>query len=95
MDRYLFIEALETAKCFEEGVIESAAAANIGSIMGIGYPPLTGGTVQFMQGYDGATGQGLAGFVERADQLTKLYGDRFAPTERLREMAAKGESFPA
>ena len=94
-DRYLFIEALETAKCFEEGVIESAAAANIGSIMGIGYPPLTGGTVQFMQGYDGPTGQGLAGFVERADQLTKLYGDRFAPTARLREMAEKGEHFPA
>ncbi|GAB3652521.1 3-hydroxyacyl-CoA dehydrogenase NAD-binding domain-containing protein [Nocardioides korecus] len=94
-DRYLFIEALETAKCFEEGVIESAAAANIGAIMGIGYPPLTGGTVQFMQGYDGATGHGLAGFVERADQLTKLYGDRFRPTDRLREMAEKGETFPA
>jgi 3-hydroxyacyl-CoA dehydrogenase/enoyl-CoA hydratase/3-hydroxybutyryl-CoA epimerase len=94
-DRYLFIEALETAKCFEEGVIESAAAANIGSIMGIGYPALTGGTVQFMQGYDGATGRGLRGFVARADQLTKLFGDRFEPTERLREMAEKGESFPA
>ena len=38
-DRMLFAEALETAKCFEEGVIESAAAANIGSIMGIGFPP--------------------------------------------------------
>ena len=50
---------IETAKCFEEGVIESSAAANIGSIMGIGYPALTGGTVQFMQGYDGRTGQGL------------------------------------
>ena len=94
-DRYLFIEALETAKCFEEGVITSAAAANIGSIMGIGYPPPTGGTVQFMQGYDGPTGRGLPGFVERADQLAKLYGDRFAPTARLREMAEKGERFPA
>ena len=94
-DRYLFIEAIETAKCFEEGVIESAAAANIGSIMGIGYPALTGGTVQFMQGYDGPTGRGLSGFVERARQLAKLYGDRFEPTARLVEMAEKGESFPA
>jgi 3-hydroxyacyl-CoA dehydrogenase/enoyl-CoA hydratase/3-hydroxybutyryl-CoA epimerase len=94
-DRYLFIEALETAKCFDEGVIESAAAANIGSIMGIGYPALTGGTVQFMQGYDGSTGRGLPGFVARAEQLAKLFGDRFEPTERLREMAEKGESFPA
>ena len=70
-DRYLFIEALETAKCFEEGVIESAAAANIGSIMGIGYPPLTGGTVQFMQGYDGRTGRGLTGFVARAERARR------------------------
>ena len=94
-DRYLFIEAIETAKCFEEGVIESAAAANIGSIMGIGYPALTGGTVQFMQGYDGRTGQGLTGFVARARELAEKYGDRFAPTDRLVEMAEKGESFPA
>ena len=51
-DRLLFVEALETAKCFEEGVIESAAAANIGSIMGIGFPPNTGGAAQFMTGYE-------------------------------------------
>ena len=94
-DRYLFIEAIETAKCFEEGVIESSAAANIGSIMGIGYPALTGGTVQFMQGYDGRTGKGLTGFVARARELAEKYGDRFTPTDRLVEMAEKGESFPA
>ncbi|MGN6781614.1 MAG: 3-hydroxyacyl-CoA dehydrogenase NAD-binding domain-containing protein [Marmoricola sp.] len=94
-DRYLVVEALETAKCFEEGVLESAAEANIGSIMGIGYPALTGGTVQFMQGYDGPTGRGLKGFVARAQQLAETYGERFAPTPRLVEMAEKGESFPA
>jgi len=94
-DRYLFIEALETAKCFEEGVIESAAAANIGSIMGIGYPALTGGTVQFMQGYEGKAGQGLTGFVARARELAAKYGERFEPTARLVEMAEKGETFPA
>ncbi len=94
-DRYLFIEAIETAKCFEEGVIESSAAANIGSIMGIGYPALTGGTVQFMQGYDGPSGRGLRGFVARANELAEQYGERFTPTARLVEMAEKGESFPA
>src|SRR6185369_4797376 len=86
-DRMLFAEALETAKCFEEGVIESSAAANIGSIMGIGYPALTGGTAQFMHGYDGPTGHGLKGFVARAEQLAEKYGDRFLPTVGLREMA--------
>jgi 3-hydroxyacyl-CoA dehydrogenase/enoyl-CoA hydratase/3-hydroxybutyryl-CoA epimerase len=94
-DRYLFIEAIETAKCFEEGVIESSAAANIGSIMGIGYPALTGGTAQYMQGYDGRTGLGLKGFVARAKELAEKYGERFAPTQKLVEMAEKGESFPA
>jgi 3-hydroxyacyl-CoA dehydrogenase/enoyl-CoA hydratase/3-hydroxybutyryl-CoA epimerase len=94
-DRYLFIEALETAKCFDEGVIESAAAANIGSIMGIGYPALTGGTAQFMQGYEGHTGKGLEGFVARARELADKYGERFTPSARLVEMAEKGEAFPA
>ncbi|MCW2781264.1 MAG: 3-hydroxyacyl-CoA dehydrogenase [Marmoricola sp.] len=94
-DRYLFIEALETAKCFEEGVIESAAFANIGSIMGIGYPALTGGTVQFMNGYEGKAGRGLTGFVARARELAAAHGPRFEPTARLVEMAEKGESFPA
>jgi 3-hydroxyacyl-CoA dehydrogenase/enoyl-CoA hydratase/3-hydroxybutyryl-CoA epimerase len=94
-DRYLFIESLETAKCFEEGVIESSAAANIGSIMGIGYPALTGGAAQFMHGYDGPTGHGLPGFVARAKELAEKYGERFAPTARLVEMAESGERFPA
>jgi len=94
-DRMLFREALETARCFEEGVVESAAAANIGSIMGIGFPPLTGGAAQFMTGYESASGEiGLAAFVKRADELAAAYGDRFRPTDRLREMAENGESFP-
>jgi 3-hydroxyacyl-CoA dehydrogenase/enoyl-CoA hydratase/3-hydroxybutyryl-CoA epimerase len=95
-DRLLFVEAIETAKCFEEGVIESAAAANIGSIMGIGFPALTGGAAQFMTGYENTTGQvGLGAFVARADELAEKYGDRFLPTDYLRELAASGGSFPA
>jgi 3-hydroxyacyl-CoA dehydrogenase/enoyl-CoA hydratase/3-hydroxybutyryl-CoA epimerase len=95
-DRMLFAEALETAKCFEEGVIESSAAANIGSIMGIGFPPNTGGAAQFMTGYvDPQTGEiGLRAFVRRADELAAAYGDRFAPTAYLRDLATSGGSFP-
>ncbi|WP_134740447.1 3-hydroxyacyl-CoA dehydrogenase NAD-binding domain-containing protein [Nocardioides sp. 503] len=95
-DRMLFAEALETAKCFEEGVITSAAAANIGSIMGIGFPPMTGGAAQFMTGYEGTDGEiGLKAFVKRADELAATYGDRFAPTPWLRDLAETGGSFPA
>ena len=96
-DRMMFAEALETAKCFEEGVIESSAAANIGSIMGIGFPPNTGGAAQFMKGYvDPDNGEiGLAAFVKRADELAAAYGDRFAPTQYLRDLASSGGTFPA
>ncbi|GEP36231.1 fatty oxidation protein FadB [Nocardioides szechwanensis] len=100
-DRMLFAEALETAKCFEEGVITSAAAANIGSIMGIGFPPMTGGAAQFMTGYEpspdsGANGTiGLSAFVARADELAAKYGDRFLATSYLRDLASSGGSFPA
>ncbi len=95
-DRMLFAEAIETAKCFEEGVVTSAAAANIGSIMGIGFPPMTGGAAQFMAGYEGADGEiGLAAFVKRADELAATYGERFTPTDWLRDLAASGGSFPA
>ncbi|QBR93038.1 3-hydroxyacyl-CoA dehydrogenase NAD-binding domain-containing protein [Nocardioides euryhalodurans] len=98
-DRILFLEALETAKCFDEGVITSAAAANIGSIMGIGFPPNTGGAAQFMTGYqdpeDTDAPIGLAAFCDRADELADAYGERFRPSAYLRDLVAKGESFPA
>jgi 3-hydroxyacyl-CoA dehydrogenase / enoyl-CoA hydratase / 3-hydroxybutyryl-CoA epimerase len=100
-DRMMFIEALETARCFEEGVIESSAAANIGSIMGIGFPPSSGGAAQFMTGYQALdergepTGPiGLDAFLARADELADRYGERFRPTAYLRDLAGKGERFP-
>jgi 3-hydroxyacyl-CoA dehydrogenase/enoyl-CoA hydratase/3-hydroxybutyryl-CoA epimerase len=95
-DRMLFAEAIETAKCFEEGVVTSAAHANIGSIFGIGFPPFTGGAAQFITGYDAADGSyGIEAFIKRADELKEKYGDRFEVPQSLRDMAARGESFPA
>ena len=79
IDRMLFAEVLETQKCFDEGVITSTADANIGSIMGIGFPPWTGGAAQFIVGYPG----GRAGFVARAQQLAAKYGERFTPPVTL------------
>ena len=79
IDRMLFAEALETQKCFDEGVITTTADANIGSIMGIGFPPWTGGAAQFITGYPG----GKAAFVARAKDLAARYGDRFNPPASL------------
>ncbi len=88
-ERMLFIEAMEAVKCFEEGVIESVADANIGSIFGIGFPGWTGGVIQYINQYEG----GLKGFVARAQELAAKYGDRFNPPALLVEKAEKGEIF--
>jgi 3-hydroxyacyl-CoA dehydrogenase/enoyl-CoA hydratase/3-hydroxybutyryl-CoA epimerase len=92
-ERMLFAEAVDSARCFEEGVLTSVADANIGSIMGIGFPPWTGGVLQYINGYRGRTGTGVAAFVSRADELTQKYGDRFAPGPLLRKKAENAEAF--
>lgn len=88
-ERMLFAEALDTVSCLEEGVLTSVADANIGSVMGIGFPAWTGGVLQYINGYEG----GLPGFVARARQLAERYGDRFRPPALLVEKAERGETF--
>ena len=88
-ERMLFVEAIDTVRCIEEGVLTSVADANIGSILGIGFPGWTGGVLQYINGYEG----GLPGFVARARELQAAYGERFAPPALLLEKAEKGESF--
>lgn len=87
-DRLLFIMAVETARCFDEGVLTSVEDANIGSIMGIGFPPGFGGVAQFVDQYEG----GVAGFVARADELADKFGERFRPPALLRERAVAAGS---
>ena len=69
-ERMLVIEAVESARCVEEGVIVETADANIGSIMGIGFPPWTGGVLQYINGFPG----GVAAFVARADDSRRSTG---------------------
>jgi 3-hydroxyacyl-CoA dehydrogenase/enoyl-CoA hydratase/3-hydroxybutyryl-CoA epimerase len=88
-ERMLVIEAIETVKCLDEGVIETVADANIGSIMGIGFPGWTGGVLQYINGYDG----GLPGFVARARGLAEQYGERFEPPASLVEKAERGDIY--
>jgi 3-hydroxyacyl-CoA dehydrogenase/enoyl-CoA hydratase/3-hydroxybutyryl-CoA epimerase len=85
----LFIESLETIKCLDEGVIESVADANVGSIMGIGFPGWSGGVLQYINGYEGS----LRGFVARARELAERYGERFEPPASLVEKADRGEIY--
>ncbi len=85
--RILYIQALETVRCMDEGVVTHPADADIGSIFGWGFPPYTGGTISFIETV------GLPEFVAEADRLAESYGPRFAVPDSLREMAAGGETF--
>ena len=89
-ERMLFIEAIESVKCLDEGVIESIADANIGSIMGIGFPGWTGGVLQYINGYDG----GLQGFVSRAHASSpRSTASASTPPASLVERAERGEPY--
>ncbi|NWC57171.1 short chain enoyl-CoA hydratase /3-hydroxyacyl-CoA dehydrogenase [Pseudomonas sp. GV105] len=86
-DRLLFIQAIETVRCVEEGVLMSTADANVGSIFGIGFAAWSGGALQFINQY------GLNDFVARARYLAEQYGERFSPPALLLQKAAQGEVF--
>ncbi|MET9398362.1 3-hydroxyacyl-CoA dehydrogenase NAD-binding domain-containing protein [Kitasatospora sp. NPDC002965] len=88
-ERMLFSEALDSVRCLEEGVLTSVADANVGSILGIGFPAWTGGVLQYVNGYPG----GPAGFAARARELAAAYGERFAPPALLERIAAEGRTF--
>ncbi|MFB6890070.1 3-hydroxyacyl-CoA dehydrogenase NAD-binding domain-containing protein [Kitasatospora sp. NPDC056327] len=88
-ERLLFSGALDAVRCLEEGVLTSVADANVGSVLGIGFPAWTGGVLQYVNGYPG----GPVGFAARARELAAAYGERFAPPALLERIAAEGRTF--
>ncbi|MEM9740417.1 MAG: 3-hydroxyacyl-CoA dehydrogenase NAD-binding domain-containing protein [Pseudomonadota bacterium] len=87
-NRFLVRQAVEVARCFEEGVITDARDGDIGSILAWGFAPYTGGCCSYVDLI-----WGVDKFVEEADRLTEKYGERFKVPDMLRDMAAKGEGF--
>ncbi len=85
--RLLAIQALETARCFAEGVLTDVREADVGSILGFGFAPFSGGTLSYIDN------MGLKAFVELCNRLARKHGPRFRPNRLLREMAANGETF--
>jgi 3-hydroxyacyl-CoA dehydrogenase/enoyl-CoA hydratase/3-hydroxybutyryl-CoA epimerase len=93
-DRLIFSMSLDTVNCLAEGVLRTVPDANIGSIFGIGFPPMLGGAIQAINGWEGADGEiGPAAFVKRAEELAARYGERFNPPPLLMEKAKNGERF--
>ena len=87
IDRMLFAQVIETIRCYEEGVLNSIADANIGSIFGWGFPAFKGGTLQYVNDY------GVQKFLKRTIELEKSYGDRFAPPKLLIDFVDQGKTF--
>ena len=77
---------LETVRCLEDNIVETAAEADMGLIYGIGFPPFRGGALRYIDSI------GVAEFVALADKYADL-GPLYHPTAKLREMAANGQSF--
>jgi len=86
-DRFLYTVALEAARCMEEGIVTDPREADVGSILGFGFAPYSGGAISFIDGL------GLKAFVARARELKAKYGPQFEPGEKLVEMAERGETF--
>jgi 3-hydroxyacyl-CoA dehydrogenase/enoyl-CoA hydratase/3-hydroxybutyryl-CoA epimerase len=87
VDRLMFIQANEAARCFEERVVRSVADANIGSIFGWGFAPHQGGALQFINA------MGAQRFVERSRELAQRHGARFEPAAVVVTMAQDGARF--
>jgi 3-hydroxyacyl-CoA dehydrogenase/enoyl-CoA hydratase/3-hydroxybutyryl-CoA epimerase len=87
--RLLYIQGLETARCMEEGVVEHAADADVGSLLAWGFPAWTGGTLSLLETV------GLQKFVAECERMAERYGPRFAPSAWLKERARNNRLFYA
>lgn len=87
IERLILVQSLETVRCLEEGVLTSPQDAEVGAILGWGYPPFRGGPLGQIHT------MGVADFVAACDRLAERCGERFRPTDGLRKMAAEGSQF--
>jgi 3-hydroxyacyl-CoA dehydrogenase/enoyl-CoA hydratase/3-hydroxybutyryl-CoA epimerase len=85
--RMLFIQSLEAARAFEQGVIGSPGEGDVGAVLGIGFPAYTGGVFSLIDT------MGMARFAADADALADRFGERYRPTPWLRDRAAQGLGF--
>jgi 3-hydroxyacyl-CoA dehydrogenase/enoyl-CoA hydratase/3-hydroxybutyryl-CoA epimerase len=86
-ERLLLIQALETARCFAEGVLTDVREADLGAILGFGFAPFTGGPLSYIDT------MGSRAFAEKCQAYATKYGDRYSPPALLLDMANKGETF--
>jgi 3-hydroxyacyl-CoA dehydrogenase/enoyl-CoA hydratase/3-hydroxybutyryl-CoA epimerase len=87
VERLILVQSVETVRCLEEKVLRAPIDADVGAILGWGYPPFRGGPIGWLHTL------GPAKSVAALDRLAEQNGPRFAPPKLLRDMAARGENF--
>lgn len=87
LDRILLIQVNEASRCLEEGIVSSPRHVDMGLIMGAGFPPFRGGLLQW------ADGQGTQSIVSKLEALAKQHGERFVPSDLLKQMAKENKKF--
>lgn len=85
--RLLYAQALDAARCLEEGVLTAPEDGDVGGILGLSFAPWTGGPLSLI---DMA---GVSRFVSQCDALADRHGERFRPPQLLRAMAREGRGF--
>ena len=83
----LTIQALETARCLEEGVLTNPADGDVGSVLAWGFPAWTGGTLSYIDTV------GIRAFVSQCRRFSEEWGQRFAPSQWLQDRAERGQAF--
>jgi len=86
-ERLLLIQALETVRCLDEGVLADVREADVGAIFGFAFAPFTGGPLSYIDGL------GAKAFLDRCRAYAKRYGRRYEPPKLLVDMARKGGTF--
>jgi 3-hydroxyacyl-CoA dehydrogenase/enoyl-CoA hydratase/3-hydroxybutyryl-CoA epimerase len=85
--RFLVTQAIEAARAIQDRVVTDPREADVGSIIGFGFAPFTGGTLSYIDG------MGAANFVALCEKLQQKCGERFAPPQILVDMASAPETF--
>ncbi|WP_411706231.1 fatty acid oxidation complex subunit alpha FadJ [Edaphovirga cremea] len=86
-ERCVMMMLNEAVRCLDEGVIRSPRDGDIGAVFGIGFPPFLGGPFRYLDRL------GATQAVAQLSLLQQQYGERFAPCERLQQMAEQQELF--
>lgn len=86
VERMMVAMCLETIRCLEDGIVETAIEADMGLVLGIGFPAFRGGALRYVDS------MGVQAFCELADRYGEL-GAMYEPSAGLRERAANNAAF--